>query len=223
MSTIHTGSRITVRPSLRTQSWSFMIGSAFFAFGSAPFFAAWMSSALANWSFFVGAIFFTAAAGMQFLLTGSPSHAAQDEHPTAPGIVVRAMWLSAAVQLIGTVLFNVSTGAALQASTITAERDYVWAPDAAGSLAFLISSVLALVPLVRERELWAPRDTAWWSTLLNLGGSVAFGISAVAAIVTSTGGVRNATLAGNSTFIGALCFFVAAAALLPSATKRRAS
>lgn len=52
---------------------------------------------------------------------------------------------SAAVQFVGTLLFNLSTGAAVWAHAVTAERRYVWAPDATGSLAFLLSGVLAMI------------------------------------------------------------------------------
>jgi hypothetical protein len=41
--------------------------------------------------------------------------------------------------------FNVSTAASVRAHAVMAERRLVWAPDATGSLAFLVSAVGAFV------------------------------------------------------------------------------
>ena len=55
-------------------------------------------------------------------------------------------------------------------------------------------------------------------------GSVAFGVSAVAAyIVPATGDTWNAELSNLGTFVGAVCFLIGAALLLPSRTARGAA
>ena len=51
--------------------------------------------------------------------------------------------------------------------------------------------------------------------MINLAGSVAFGISAVAAfVIPSSGEVWNAELSNLGTFLGALCFLTGAILLL---------
>ena len=58
------------------------------------------------------------------------------------------------------------------------------------------------------------------SATLNLIGSVAFGVSALAAYVNPvTGQLRNEDLASLGTFVGAACFFVGALLLLPERTE----
>ena len=60
---------------------------------------------------------------------------------------------------------------------------------------------------------------SWWIALLNLGGSVAFGVSAVAAyVVPESGEPRNAALVNLGTFVGALGFLISAFLLLPERT-----
>ena len=52
--------------------------------------------------------------------------------------------------------------------------------------------------------------------MLNMVGSIAFGISAVAShIVTSTDTMRDAQRANLGTFLGAVCFLVGAVLLIP--------
>jgi hypothetical protein len=56
--------------------------------------------------------------------------------------------------------------------------------------------------------------------LLNLVGSIAFGVSAVASyIVPATGQLRNVELSNLGTFVGALCFLIGAILLLPERTE----
>lgn len=181
-----------------------------------------LGSTAANASFFAGSLFFTTAAAFQLTLSGRPVVASEPGQPrTRPGAGRRSRvspaWLSAAVQLLGTVLFNISTLGALLAHTVTGERRLVWAPDVAGSIAFLVSSALAVVVLAVAGTLRRPRDAGWWATWLNLAGSVAFGISAVAAAVAPDGVLLDASLATRTTFLGAIGFLLAAAVLLPGA------
>lgn len=153
----------------------------------------------ANVLCFVGSWFFTSAGWMQYVLA------------------VRGLqWWSAAVQFMGTVLFNVSTGASVWAHAVLSERRYVWAPDATGSLAFLISGLLAVLAV----GLWAPKSVDWQATWINMIGCVAFGVSAVAAFVFKNGVTEDAWLANVGTFIGALCFLVAALMIRPRGTVR---
>jgi hypothetical protein len=118
-------------------------------------------------------------------------------------------WHSAATQFAGTVLFNVSTGTAVWATAVSTERRFVWAPDATGSVAFLVSGVLGLLAVTAIRS----RDGS--AAGINMIGCVAFGVSAVGAFVFNSGASADGTLADLGTFLGALCFLVAALMVLP--------
>jgi hypothetical protein len=95
------------------------------------------------------------------------------------------------------------------ASAVSTEQRFVWAPDATGSVAFLISGVLGVVAVAVLRS----RDGL--AAGVNLAGCVAFGASAVGAFVSGSGASENATLADLGTFLGALCFLVAALLVVP--------
>jgi len=127
----------------------------------------------------------------------------------------RAEWYSAAVQFAGTLLFNLSTGAAVWAHAVKAERRYVWAPDATGSLAFLISGALGMVAVTAAAGVIELRSRDWIAAAVNLIGCVAFGVSSLAAFVRVSGITANELLANLGTFVGALCFLVAALLELP--------
>ncbi|MFW0784235.1 hypothetical protein AAFP35_06900 [Gordonia sp. CPCC 206044] len=192
------------------QCWGFMIGSTLFAVGSAPGFADAVGSSVANLCFFAGAWFFTAAALVQLVRSGDATTSRSDGERQ-----FRPEWLSAATQFAGALLFNVSTAAALHADTVTDERRRVWTPDAAGSLAFLVSGLLAVVVVAHAMRWWAPRRRDWWAAQINLLGCVAFGISALGAYVTSAGEVVNDAVAMGGTFVGAICFLISAWLSLP--------
>ena len=72
--------------------------------------------------------------------------------------------------------------------TAHAAQQHVWRPDAIGSVCFLVASGLAWFEVCHGWLAWSPHSLSWWITALNLVGSIAFGVSAVAAyIVPSTG------------------------------------
>lgn len=203
--------RSVLVPTLTKQCWGFMIGSALFAIGSAPGFGDWAGSVVANLCYFVGALFFTGAGLIQLFLSGAVSVPVS----YAPGRMVRAEWLAASTQSFGTIMFNVSTTAALYARSTHAQEEFVWNPDAGGSVAFLISGYFAIVAYAHGAKLWDPRRVGWWSAIINFIGCVAFGISAVGAFILPGGDVVNNALANDGTFIGALCFFFASLIVLP--------
>jgi len=176
-----------------------------------------------NVTFFTGSLFFTSAAFLTY-------REAVDAAPPAlnparrrffvyrPG---RIDWWASGVQFIGTLFFNISTGTAI-ASSLSAQtaHQHVWRPDAIGSVCFLVSSFLAWYEVCHGWAAWRPREWSWWITLANLVGSVAFGVSAVAAYVNPvTGQVRNVDRANLQTLIGAVCFFIGALLLLPERTE----
>jgi hypothetical protein len=198
-------------PTVTKQCWGFMIGSAFFALASAPGLSEAMGSGTSNLLCFIGAWFFTAAGLIQLFLSGAVSVPVS----YAPGRMVRAEWLAASTQSFGTIMFNISTTAALTAKTVAAQEHYVWNPDAGGSVAFLISGALAFLAYAHSARLWDLSKRAWWSVLINFVGCVAFGISAVGAYILPGGSSFNDGLANSGTFIGALCFLFASLIVLP--------
>ena len=189
----------------RTSWWTgvlFAIGSTCFLVGPFPGFVQLVGSRVDGIVFFVGSIFFTSAATLQLVGGGF-----------APR---RLDWWSSAVQLVGTVFFNVSTFRALQAGLDANEYNrLVWAPDALGSICFLVSGCLAYVA-VGGGLTWRRRRTReWWIAAVNLLGCVAFGISAIASyVVPSTGSALDLAKANSFTAFGALCFLIGAVLLL---------
>ncbi|WP_215401676.1 MULTISPECIES: hypothetical protein [unclassified Leucobacter] len=212
------GQRRRFTPSLAQQCWGFMIGSALFAVGTAPGFHAVAGTLATNWLCFIGAWFFTAA-GLIQLARSTPATA---RIPDSTARRVRPEWMAALAQSLGTIAFNVSTTAALVAHNLPAELHYVWSPDAGGSAAFLLSGVLLVIADSRGRERrFDFRDADWWSAQINLLGCIAFGFSAIGAFLLPGGQDLDPTLAGAGTFIGALCFLIASAVVLPRRAERR--
>ena len=178
----------------------FMAGSFCFAIASVPVFAD-AGENVAALTYFVGSVFFTAAGAEQLRTTSGDD---------------RLDLVASAVQLAGTIFFNLSTFGALDDHLDDRSVDFlVWLPNAAGSVCFLVASGIAL-DAVRN----AADRRALWIAGLNLLGSVAFGISAVAALVIpASHSPVNAAAAAAFTLVGAVCFFIAAYMLVPREAK----
>ena len=196
---------------LRRESWGFMVGSALFILGAVPAYADAVGLTLDNLTFVVGALFFTLAAFIQLNLSGRRVPRRTSNRPDLYD------WWAAAIQLAGTLFFNLSTIAALTDGLGTADRlGTGWRPDAFGSICFLLSSTLAVAATTGRDALWDPQARSWRSTWLNLLGSVAFGVSAVGAYtVAATGDLLSQDWATGGTILGGLCFLVAAALARP--------
>jgi YrhK-like protein len=201
----------------RRTAWLFIIGSSLFAVGAVPLYADAVGLRWCAVTFFIGSLFFTCAGFLQYrqAVDALPAPGATRRHafwvwaPRDPG------WLAGAVQLAGTLWFNWSTANAM-AVNLTAEltEQRVWRPDALGSAAFLIASAVALRAAGRAIA-GRPRARVWRIAAINMAGSVAFGISAVAAfVIPGTGDLWNAQLSNLGTFAGALCFFTGAMLML---------
>ena len=189
----------------------FVVGSACFALGAAPSYAVAVGAEADAVTFFVGSLFFTTAATLQLISW----RVDPDRH--------RLDGWAAAVQWVGTVFFNISTFAAMndQLSASEADQD-VWTPDVRGSICFLVSSVIAWYAITHRVWSWQPHRRAWLVAALNLVGSIAFGASALASyVVPDTDELRSASLTNLGTFVGAICFLLAAALLLPRKIGRR--
>ena len=197
----------------------FAVGSVLFVLGALPSYAAAVGVRWDTATFFAGSLFFTSAAFLSYREAVDAAPAAENRRLIAfqPR---RIDWWASAVQLLGTLYFNVSTAAAMAINLTThAEDRYVWRPDAIGSICFLIASALAWYAVCHAWFWWRPRSWSWWITLLNLLGSVAFGVSAVASyVIPATGEVRDAAQANLGTLTGAVCFLIGAVLLLPERT-----
>ena len=201
----------------------FAVGSLLFALGAVPGYA---SAAGARWdavTFFIGSLFFTAAGFLTYREAVDagprPLHAARRRRFVFQPR--RIDWWATAVQLAGTLFFNLSTGNAVREDlSAQAAHQHVWRPDAVGSACFLVASALAWFEVCHGWAGWRPRSWSWWITLLNLIGSVAFGVSAVAGYINpATGQLHNAERSNLGTFIGAVCFLAGALLLLPERTE----
>jgi hypothetical protein len=210
MSTSGPRSRLLV-PTATKQCWGFMIGSSFFAVGSAPGLSTALGTAGSNLLFFIGALFFTTAGLIQLFLSGAVSVKVD----YAPGRMVRAEWLAAATQSFGTLMFNVSTTAALRAKSLSSQEHFVWNPDAAGSVAFLVSGAVAFIAYAHAARHWDVGRRGWWSVFINFVGCVAFAVSAVGAYLLPSGDALDGSVANWGTFIGAICFLLASLIVLP--------
>lgn len=182
----------------RTIGLLFALGSLCFLVGPAPGYIELVGSGADGVTFFVGSIFFTTASALQLAATPREQ---------------RADWWACVIQFAGTLFFNVSTFDAMNdALDTSAENHLVWAPDAFGSVCFLVASWLAYG--VRRH---ARHDSDWWMAALNLAGSVAFGISAVAAfVVPDTGTELDLAAANWTTSLGAAGFLAASVLMIRS-------
>ncbi len=197
-----------------------------FAVGSLCFLAAALASL---WSstprpavgvvFFVGARFFTSAALLQH---GMAIREARGPLPAPATLRHPSTWprrhvdvVATVIQLAGTILFNVNTLDAMERHLTARQSDLrVWTPDAIGSICFLLASQLAFSSACRAWLAFRPRDRDWQVAAVNLLGSIAFGISAVASLVLPTGDAVSDTVANATTAAGAACFLVGALLLL---------
>jgi hypothetical protein len=176
-------------------------------------------------TFFVGSLLFTSAAYLQYAETVNV-----ERGPMAQGRRVhwrpvswdprRIDWLASLIQLVGTIFFNISTFTALKHGLSTHQVNArVWAPDVLGSVCFLVSSELAYAEVCQRWFGLGDGSLSWRIVALNLLGSIAFGVAAIASLVEpSSGEPVSARIANGGTALGGLCFLIAALALMPEAT-----
>ena len=171
----------------------FAVGSFCFALGSVPLYFDHVQPAVVASTFFVGSVFFTAASALQFHETRSaptglePGSSGPRGSALAPRPAPRRIdWWAATVQLVGTVFFNITTFAATRTDlTLDQARHLIWAPDLVGSICFLVASWLAYSEVNRAVRPHPDGSTGWWIAAVNMAGSVAFGIAAIAAALSA--------------------------------------
>jgi hypothetical protein len=202
----------------------FAVGATCFVLGALPAYATAVGTNADDLTYFIGSIFFTTAALLQYVETATTSTELGGGRGHGLSRLLRVQprridWWAALVQLAGTVWFNRTTLAAWVVGLGASSAHYpVWRPDALGSICFLVASWLAWAEECHGAFAWRPRELAWWITLLNLAGSVAFGASAIASYVKPNGQLVSLALTNLGTFVGALCFLVGAVLLLPERT-----
>jgi hypothetical protein len=200
----------------------FAVGSILFALGAVPGYASAVGITTDAVTFFVGSLFFTTAGFLQYreVVDSGPDGPPRGWRRVLTYSPSRIDWWATAIQLVGTIFFNVSTGNAMRLDlTAQAARHHVWRPDVFGSACFLVASALAWFEVSHGWGSWQPKSISWWIPFANLIGSVAFGVSAVAAyVVPDTGKLLDVELSNLGTFVGALCFLGGALLLLPERT-----
>jgi hypothetical protein len=210
-----------------------MVGAALFAIGSFPLYFNTVDGHIVGITFFVGSLFFTSAAFLQLAeAVEARSREGSDTAGHSQGgwrvwawQPSRIDFWATSIQFAGTLLFNISTFSALLGSLdADQERRLVWAPDMFGAAAFLLASYLGFAEVCHRAWCWRDRSVSWWIVVLNLTGSIAFGVAAIAAFVLpTTGELLNITLVNIGTFVGAVCFFIGAYLLLPESSSEGSS
>ena len=204
----------------------FAFGSLCFVVAPLPIYLDAVGARAVGATFFVGSLLFTSAAALQWLEVVNTDY---EEAIAAARGSLRAFvwrprdldWWSSAIQLFGTVAFNVTTFWGMIVTADSPKYDHlVWQPDAVGSVCFLISGYLAYVEVTGRRLGRPPRSLDGAIVSINLLGCIAFGVSALTGFVLpATGAPVNETLTNTTTSIGALCFLVGALLLLPEGVK----
>jgi hypothetical protein len=210
-------------------AWLFMIGSFCFVLGSVPAYIDAVGETVDSVTYFVGSLFFTSASFAQLVQAQSPAMTGVDERQQHVKAPVRLWswlprdrnWLAAATQFPGTLFFNITTFAALLHNTTVHQQDRrVWRPDFYGSTLFLVASAYAILALGGRFLSYQPRSLPWRIAWLNMIGSIFFMASAIASyILPSTGEAIDVPWSLAGTLLGAVCFLVGAALMLPAWTR----
>jgi len=189
-----------------------------FALGSFPLYATAVGTNPTTSRFFAGSIFFTTASFLQYMESRAPRPTFVRPAPQRARLVAAApppphRLVAAGIQLIGRCGSTGPPERAVSSAGRVPRTPPIGVPTRSAPSA---SSSPAGWPGrgVRWAFAWRPSRISWWITALNLGGSVAFGISAVASYVTSSGQLLSVALTNLGTFVGAVCFLIGAVLLL---------
>ena len=183
----------------------FALGSLCFILGPFPGVVQLVGSGADAVIFFVGSILVTFAASVELR---------QATLRRGARFGADATWWSAAVQWIGTLLFNLDTYDAMQTGLSSTQEDrLIWTPDLIGSVCFLVSGALAYRVAARGVR----QGRGWHMAVINLAGCVLFMVSAVASyVVPDTGSILALAAANWTTSLGAACFLICAVLLWPT-------
>jgi hypothetical protein len=172
-------------------------------------------------TFFVGSLFFTGAAYLQLREVMHVERAGihtREAHRLRPDTWEphRIDWVAALIQLAGTLFFNISCFAGMRHGLDAKQTDLrVWTPDALGSVCFLVASEAAFARACGRWICLRGSSPMWRIAALNLLGSIAFGVAAVASLVQpSDSEPVSAAVANAGTAVGALLFLAGALMLI---------
>jgi len=209
-----------------TIAWLFIVGAACFIVASVPAFATAAGGPVDSITYFVGSLFFTSASCCQLVQAQSPGTTGVDGAGQNTPTRLRfwhwqprhRTWSAAAIQLPGTVFFNISTLAALTHNAGAEEVNrYVWRPDLYGSVLFLVSSALGVLAVSGHFWRVDTGSVPWRIAWLNMVGSILFMGSALASyVLPSTDEALSTRLAVGGTLLGAVCFLIGAALMFPA-------
>ena len=194
---------------------AFTVGGSLFALGA--FFAQSGVGTLTtvNVTYLVGGFFFSlggyASVVLAVNLTTDQSEGARSAPMRWWGFLPHQRgWLSATVLFVGTLLFAVSLVAAFaQDLTPRQSNGWIWFPDIAGCVCFLVSGHLALLDVGNGHIGVRIGDIDWWVVAVNQFGSVLFFLAGIAAFVRpATSTELDAALVNWGTFTGAVCFAI---------------
>jgi hypothetical protein len=102
-------------------------------------------------------------------------------------------WLVPFVFLVGAVVFNYETIAALLSSLgLVSEHVGLWTTSMLGSVLFLAASVLQIVEVGHGSLRAQPRNISWWVAVLFVIGSIGFIIGSLPGFGSGGGGLPNA-------------------------------
>jgi uncharacterized membrane protein SirB2 len=173
---------------------SFTLGGSLFAAGA--FLAATGAELLAvNLTYLIGGGFFSLGGWLSIQTTEARSRG----------------WWSAMVLFVGTLLFAVSLVAAFaEGFTPRQSNTWIWFPDMAGCVCFLVAGHLAMLDVGHGRVRILPGERDWWIAVVNQLGSFLFILAGLAAYIRpATLAPVNVALVNWGTFAGAVCFAVA--------------
>ncbi|CAH0536973.1 hypothetical protein [Vibrio marisflavi] len=191
----------------------FIVGSAHFIFASLLQLE-WLSFQThfdINTIFFYGSIFFTSAAYIQYLqaINGTDSVDTPPNWKDWKWFAIqphRIGFWSTFTQFAGTLLFNVSTFAAIFPASAHTAWIFIWGPDFIGSILFLVSGYLAVVESDAHVHYWPKTTLSSVITVFNLWGCLFFMISAFMAVpsIVTVHIMLEGSLA--TTALGGVCF-----------------
>ncbi len=199
---------------------AFTLGGSLFALGAVLAQLGEVALVAVNTTYLVGGVFVSLGGYASVLLAVNGS--ARDAEPTDEAIrwwgyePQRRDWLSAAVLLLGTLLFAVSLVAAFAEGLTPRQSDgWIWFPDILGCLCFLVSGHLAMLEVGGGHVGVHVRAIGWWVVAVNQLGSVLFFLAGLAAFVRpATSAALDAGLVNWGTFAGAVCFAIGGAVQL---------
>ena len=174
---------------------AFVLGGSLFALGAAFAQLGVGTLTTVNVTYLVGGFFFSLGGWLSILATSSGSRARS----------------SALVLFVGTLLFAVSLVAAFaEGFTPRQSNTWIWFPDMAGCVCFLLSGHLAMLDVGYGRIRIRPGDRDWWIAAVNQLGSYLFLLAGFAAFIRPASSEPvNVALVNWGTFAGAACFAIA--------------